>query len=96
MANISHRIGQNLSQGEIREHLGNAPLIQQSLEHFNENLRSNGIQLDQHPAISSPPLEFAPDSERFTGPLAAQANALLDETYRSGHELPDIGTLENK
>jgi hypothetical protein len=29
-----------------------------------------------------------PETERFEGEFAEEANALLDERYRKGHELP--------
>lgn len=41
-------------------------------------------------AIAGPWLQFNPDTERFEGDHATEANALLDEDYRPGHELPVI------
>ena len=35
-------------------------------------------------------IDLNPDTERFEGDHATEANALLDEDYRPGHELPII------
>ena len=41
-------------------------------------------------SITGPWLNFNPDTERFEGDLSPEANALLVEEYREGHQLPVI------
>jgi hypothetical protein len=41
-------------------------------------------------AVLGPWLTVNPETERFEGEFAEEANGLLDERYRKGHELPVI------
>lgn len=90
LANISHRLGQTLARDGVAERLGKNPLVQEALGDFEANLGANGIDLMADQAIAGPWLNFNPDTERFEGDHATEANALLDEDYRPGHELPVI------
>jgi predicted dehydrogenase len=91
LANISHRLGQRMKPAEVKERLGGPALVEETLAEFEANLQANGIDVAVENAVTGPWLEFDPDTERFTGEFATEANALLDETYRPGHELPVIG-----
>lgn len=90
LANISHRLGQGLNPAEVRERLGGAALVQETLAEFEANLQANGIDVAKVNAVAGPWLDFDPESERFTGEFAEEANALLAEEYRKGHELAVI------
>ena len=41
-----------------------------------------------------PRLEFDPKTERFTGPLADGANALIKGDYREGFKIPELARVE--
>jgi predicted dehydrogenase len=90
LANISHRVGKTMSPGEVKERLGGDALIQETLADFEGNLKANGIDVAVEKAVLGPWLTVNPDTERFEGEFAEEANALLDERYRKGHELPVI------
>ncbi len=90
LANISHRIGQKAGAAAVRERLGGGALIQETLADFDANLRANGIDPAQDNAVLGALLTFNPEAERFEGEFSEEANALLDEEYRAGHELPVI------
>ncbi len=92
LANISFRLGRKLPPNEIKERLGGEALIQETLSEFAANLLANGIDLAQPEAlaVTGPWLTLNPETERFEGEFADEANALLEEDYRPGHELPVI------
>ncbi len=90
LANISHRVGQKAGPDEIRERLGGGALARETLEEFNANLRANGIDPAVENAVLGAWLTINPETERFEGEFSDEANALLDEEYRAGHELPVI------
>ncbi|MCB1228343.1 MAG: Gfo/Idh/MocA family oxidoreductase [Verrucomicrobiales bacterium] len=90
LANISYRIGKTASPDEVRERLQGHALAQQTLQDFQSNLDANGIDMAVEKAVLGPWLEIDPETEAFVGEFAAEANALREETYREGHELPVI------
>lgn len=90
LANISHRVGKTMSPGEVKERLGGDPLVQEALADFEANLKANGIDIAMENAVLGPWLTVNPETERFEGEFAGPANALLEEHYRKGHELPEI------
>lgn len=91
MANISYRIGKTLSHDEIRERVGGSPLVQETLEDFKANLEANKIDLSKEPPVAGPWLTFNPDTLKFEGEFAAEANAIDEsDTYRKGFELATI------
>ncbi|MCP5560407.1 MAG: Gfo/Idh/MocA family oxidoreductase [Verrucomicrobiaceae bacterium] len=90
MANISFRLGKQLNPDEVRERLqGDAEAIT-TLTDFEANLQANGISVSKEQSIVGPWLDLDPATERFTGEFAAEANALIEEEYRKGFELPVI------
>ena len=60
------------------------------LADFDGNLKANGIDVASEMAVLGPWLTVNPETERFEGEFAEEANGLLDERYRKGHELPVI------
>jgi hypothetical protein len=79
-----------MSPGEVKERLGGDPLVQETLADFEANLRANGIDIAMENAVLGPWLTVNPETERIEGEFADSANALLEEHYRKGHELPEI------
>lgn len=90
LANISYRLGKTLDRPAVGERLGKSSLVQETLSDFEANLGANGIDMISDQAITGPWLNFNPDTERFEGDLSPEANALLVEEYREGHQLPVI------
>jgi hypothetical protein len=90
LANISYRLGKTLDRPAVGERLGKSSLVQETLSDFEANLGANGIDMISDQAIAGPWLNFNPDTERFEGDLSPEANALMVEEYREGHQLPVI------
>jgi predicted dehydrogenase len=90
MANISFRLGKEMSSGEIRERLATDKEGLATFEDFVNNLKVNTIDIDVNKAQVGPWLSFDPVSEKFTGEFAAEANKLMEEEYAVGFELPVI------
>ena len=90
LANISYRVGKMMSPEEVKERMGGEAMIQETLADFDGNLKANGIDVASEMAVLGPWLTVNPETERFEGEFAEEANGLLDERYRKGHELPVI------
>jgi hypothetical protein len=90
LGNISHVLGHGAPAGEIREKVaGNAPLAE-ACGRMTEHLATNGVDLGKTPATLGLPLTVDARAERFTGPDAAAANALLTRQYRKSFEVPQV------
>ncbi len=90
LANISFRLGKKLGSNEVRERLQGDKEGLATLEDFEANLRANKIDMSVETATVGPWLSFDPVKEVFTGEFAAEANAMLTETYREEFKLPVI------
>jgi len=90
LANISYRLGKQISVDEIKERLSNDKSGQETLAHFVKNLEDNKLDLSADKIIAGPWLDFDPQTEKFTGEFAAEANKLLVEEYAPGFELPTV------
>ena len=64
-------------------------------ERLQEHLEANGVDINKEKATLGPCLTFDPENERFTGPLAAEANGLMTKKYRRGFVIADAETLSN-
>jgi predicted dehydrogenase len=90
LANISFRLGKQISTDEIKERLSNDKSGLETLNHFIANLEANKIDLNADKIIAGPWLDFDPQTEKFTGEFAAEANKLLVDEYAPGFELPTV------
>ncbi|MCC7494568.1 MAG: Gfo/Idh/MocA family oxidoreductase [Fimbriimonadaceae bacterium] len=91
LANISYRLGQQLSPGALQERLSANPAAVDAVARFSDQLAAWKVDLAQTPWTSGPLLTFDPTSERFTGPvLAAEANALLHRQDRAPFTVPQL------
>ena len=90
MANISFRLGKLLNPDEVRERIQGDAEALTTLADFEANLLANGIDVHQQKTQVGPWLDLDPATERFTGEFAKEANALMEEEYRKGFELPVI------
>jgi hypothetical protein len=87
MANISYRLGKNLSAGEIKERITGETELLGAYERFKDHLRANDVDVDR--MIAGPMLTLDPERERFTGDFSAAANKLARGEYRRGFVVPE-------
>ena len=93
MGTISHWLGKKAAPGEIQEEMKKYPEMSDAFERVQKYLEANGVDLTKENATLGPCLKFDPDNERFTGPLAAEANRLMTKKYRKGFAIADAETL---
>jgi predicted dehydrogenase len=88
--NVSHRLGQTLTDGEIRERIKAQPLLAERYAAMAEHLAKNEVDVKGKVLTLGPSLKFNPKTERFegNGELDAPANALATRVYRKGYEVP--------
>jgi hypothetical protein len=89
MGNISQRLGKVAARDQILAHFkGNADLVE-SFERVQEHLLVNGVDLQQTPRMLGPWLTMDPQTEKFTGELANEANKLARGSYREPFVVPE-------
>ena len=88
MANISHKLGATVPVYEREMALGNDIELSDAFARFQAHLAANGIEREATVHLG-PTLAFDTTTERFTGELAEQANALQTRAYRDGFRVPD-------
>ena len=89
LGNISHRLGKAVPPEALGEALRGDRDGLESLRRFADHLAVHNIDLAKAPATLGPWLTLDARTEQFTGPLAAQANALLKRQYREPFVIPD-------
>ncbi len=89
MGNISQRIGRQASRDEIVASIKGNPDLAESFERFQEHLLVNGVDVKQTPRIAGPWLTMDPQTEKFTGEFADEANKLVRGTYRDSFVVPE-------
>jgi predicted dehydrogenase len=89
MGNISYRLGQKASRAEIVERMGGNRGLAESFERFQEHLLLNGVDLKETPRILGPWLTLDPQTERFTGEFADEANKLVRGAHREPFVIPE-------
>jgi hypothetical protein len=90
LANYSFRLGSTMSTAEVKERLSNDKAGLETFEHFVKNLEDNKIDLAADKITVGPWLDFDPQTEKFTGAFADEANKLITEEYAPGFELPTV------
>ena len=91
LSNISYRLGKKVSPGEVKERLSGDKFATETFEDFAANLSANKIDIGVDQVALGPWLSFNPDTLKFEGEFAEEANKLDAEEYRKGFELPKIG-----
>jgi len=82
MGNISHRIGAESSNEQIKEIIKGDKDSLEAFERFESHLAANGVRLKKTPAVLGPWLRMNSKKERFFGEFSEQANKLLTRDYR--------------
>lgn len=90
LANYSYRVGKKVAPGELKERLSGDKFASETLQDFLANLEANKIDLGKDQAVLGPWLSFNPDTLKFEGEFAEEANKLDAEEYREGFKLPQI------
>jgi len=89
LINISHRVGRQVSSGQIRETVRGEKDFAETFERFLDHMHANRIDLEKQPATLGPWLTLDPAAERFTGAFSERANALLTRDYRRPFVVPE-------
>lgn len=87
---ISHRLGQTLKAGEIRERIQGDKLLSERYASMAEHLGRNEVDVNGKALTMGPWLKFNPQTELFEGNegLDAAANALATRNYRKPYVVP--------
>ena len=89
MANISYRVGNNLTNDEIRERIRGTTGLQDTFERFDNHLYANRIDLKENPVRLGPMLTFNSSAESFSGDFSDEANRMVKPEYRKQFTIPD-------
>ena len=90
LGNTSHRLGRATPPAALRDAIkSNAPLLE-AYGRMAEHLKANDVDLDTTPLTLGMPLIVDVAAERFTGPHADRANALLKREYRAPFVVPAV------
>jgi predicted dehydrogenase len=89
MGNISQRLGKQAVREDILERFQGNAALGESFDRLQEHLLLNGVDLKQTPRILGPWLMMDPQTERFTGDFAEEANQLVRGTYREPFVVPE-------
>jgi len=89
MGNISQRLGKQVSRDEIAASFKGNPDLGESFERFQEHLLVNGVDVKQTPRMLGPWLTMDPQTEKFTGALAGEANKLARGSCREPFVVPE-------
>ena len=91
LANTSYRLGKKMKSEEIKERLTSDKAGLETYEDFLANLVANKIDVNAELASVGPWLDFDPQTEKFTGEFAEEANKLAVDEYVDEFKLPVIG-----
>jgi len=89
LGNISHRVGKTAPPEAVREALQRDADGLEAFQRLAAHLVAHDIDLNETPAVLGPWVTLDPETERFTGPLADEANRLVKRRYRQPFVVPD-------
>lgn len=89
MGNISYRLGRTASRPEILERLSGNRDLAETFERVQDHLLLNNVDLKLTPRTLGPWLTMDPQTERFTGEFADEANKLVRGSYREPFVVPE-------
>ena len=94
VGNISHWLGRLSSPRSIHNELKNHQGMTDAFERFLAHLDANEIDISKEKITLGALMTIDPDTEKFTGPRAAEANRLLTKKYRKGFVVADAETFD--
>jgi len=89
MANISYRIGKGVSPDEMREIIKSDKYSLEAFERYSPQLADWHVDFKKTPWIAGPCLTYDNEKERFSGPMAKEANRYLRRQYRAPFIVPE-------
>jgi predicted dehydrogenase len=89
MGNVSYRLGKETPTGEIAERIKDNKEALDSLERVKAHLAANGMDLEKLAPAMGPVLTMDPETEKFTGAMAEEANKLATREYRAPYIVPN-------
>lgn len=89
MGGISHRLGKQASSEAIMGSLSGSNGMSEAFDRMQKHLLVNSVDLEATPYILGPSLTMNPDTERFTGSFAEEANQLASRDYRDPFVVPE-------
>lgn len=90
MANVSYRLGTHSEPDAMIEATAGNPQWSDAFERFQDHLGANGIDIGKTPTVLGPWMTMDPDSDKFVGEFAEQANGLSRRDYRKPFVVPEI------
>ena len=90
LGNVSHQLGHTRPPQEVGERIKANALFSEAYDRMREHLARNHVDLGQTPPTLGMPLAVDAARERFTGPDAEAANALLRRDYRAPYVVPQL------
>jgi len=88
LGNISYRVGQDHTAGEITDSIKANSQMSESFDRLKDHLAKNGYDANGKITLGAN-LTIDQGAERFTGDHAEAANKLLKRDYRSPFEIPE-------
>ncbi|MCB1120855.1 MAG: Gfo/Idh/MocA family oxidoreductase [Verrucomicrobiae bacterium] len=88
-ANISMKLGQTASPGEVERAISDNPWLEESHFRLLNYLKEWSVDFDKDPWTLGQKLEIAGDRKMFTGTVSAQANRLLKRSYGKNFAVPE-------
>jgi predicted dehydrogenase len=92
IANISYRLGSEMSLTEVRDRVASRDDITEALDRFGAHLQANGVDLTTARPALGPWLALLPGAERFVSQsdydLGYWANQKLTDSYRPPYVVP--------
>ena len=90
LGNISHQIGHATPTGQLTDTVKSSPMLYEATGRMMEHLALNNVDLSRTPLTLGMPLMIDPGAEKFRGPDAARANAMLGAQYRAPFVVPKL------
>lgn len=92
VGNISYRLGEPTSSASLTESFSGDEGAQETLDRFLSHLKDNSVDPVSTQITLGPKLMLA-GKEEFSGPRAAEANAMLTREYRAPYVVPATADL---
>lgn len=91
LANISYRLGEQVSVEEVKARLGDNAECQETFDRFVQHLNDNKVNLEETPLSFGLKLAINPQTESFVN--NSQADAMLTREYRAPFVVPAAGQV---
>ncbi|MAW59856.1 MAG: dehydrogenase [Planctomycetes bacterium] len=96
LGNVSYKLGLPTPVGQLGNSFdafpqgAGAEIGREALARFGQHMQENGVNLEKEMGFVGPALQFDPQTERFHGKRANEANQLLRKPPVEGFTVPDL------